>query len=47
MALEANSEDCYYYKENKSIIGTFSLLEKALRTKNQDALKLLTLCLFF
>jgi hypothetical protein len=47
MALEADSEGCYYDKENKSIIGTFNLLEKALRTKNQDALKLLTLCSFF
>ncbi|KAE8441100.1 hypothetical protein EG329_005867 [Mollisiaceae sp. DMI_Dod_QoI] len=44
MENEITAEDCFYDKDNKSIISTFNLLEEAIKRKNANALKLLRLC---
>jgi hypothetical protein len=44
MTTELETEDCYYEKDNKSIIGTFNLLEEAMNKQNPDAARLLMLC---
>ena len=47
MSIEPDQFECYYNKEDKSIIGTFNLLETALRKHSTDAIKVLTLCSFY
>jgi hypothetical protein len=47
MSIEPDQFECYYNKEDKSIISTFNLLETALRKHSTDAIKVLTLCSFY
>lgn len=44
MEHEMTTEDCFYDKDDKSIIGTFNLLERAIKHRDSNALNLLRLC---
>jgi len=44
MEYELTTDDCPYEKDNKSIIGTFNLLENAVQERSDNALNILRLC---
>jgi hypothetical protein len=44
MAVKLETEDCYYEKDNKSIIGTFNPVEDPMNEQNPYATKILMLC---